>query len=196
MIVFWIFYKRNGIVVDFQNILTIHHIKRICPQLMSDTFLSSTLKQQMLSKHFHYQSKRETMAIVLWQLMKKWFWAIIDCHLIVYQVLRFDWHIEVIVKNDSGTISLFSSCKYFAQQVRSKLTKCFVEDFAQGNGPRKNLNIDLKSKVLIWATKDIFAKRLLVSCRGKILEFTLHGFTFFRLDFFNWIKKTCSSLFS
>ena len=67
------FLQENGIVVDFQNILAIHHIKRICPQLMSDTFLSSTLKQQMLSKHFHYQYKRETMAIVLWQLMKQWF---------------------------------------------------------------------------------------------------------------------------
>ena len=86
-------------------------------------------------------------------------------------------------------MSLFSSCKYFAQQVRSKLTKYFVGDFAQGNGPRENLNIDLKSKDLIWATKDIFAKRSLVSCKGKILEFTLHGFTFFMLDFFNWIKK-------
>ena len=29
----------------------------------------------------------------------------------------------------------------------------------------ENLNIDLKSKGLIWATKDIFVKRSLVTCK-------------------------------
>ena len=53
---------------------------------------------------------------------------------------------------------------------------------AQGNGSRGNLNTDLKSKDLIWANKDIFAKRSLVACKGMILEFTLHGFTFFMLE--------------
>ena len=52
----------------------------------------------------------------------------------------------------------------------------------QGNGPRGNLNIDLKSKDIIWATKDIFAKKPLVTCKGTILEFTLHGFTLFMLE--------------
>ena len=44
------------------------------------------------------------------------------------------------------------------------------------------MNIDLKSKDLIWVTKDIFTKSSLVVCKGTILEFTLHGFTFFMLE--------------
>ena len=45
---------------------------------MSDTFLSSTLKQQMLSKHFYCHFKRKIVAIVLWHLMKQRSWTIID----------------------------------------------------------------------------------------------------------------------
>ena len=44
------------------------------------------------------------------------------------------------------------------------------------------MNIYLKSKDLIWVTKDIFTKSSLVVCKGTILEFTLHGFTFFMLE--------------
>ena len=57
--------------------------------LILKTFLPSTLKQKMLWKPLYCLYKRETVAIVLLEVMKQYSWTIIDRHLIVYQVLHF-----------------------------------------------------------------------------------------------------------
>ena len=64
---------------------------------------------------------------------------------------------------------------------------------AQSYGPRGNLNIDLQSMDLIWATKDIFSKitTILEFSYMVWLSLCLKGWS--ASFFFIWIKKTCSS---